>query len=148
MRHHKLEINDDSQPNFFLKEVHYSNTDPEHGDERKADRIPSHFNVQITSWVVSITVDSGNSERLNSEQSLISEHFWWHRLFYNINYMLNSELHKICQPLISELKFWNFPLFYCIIYTIYVNKSYLCPKNGKTICYGVLWILQLIKTKI
>ena len=26
---------------------------------------------------ISDTVDSGNSERLNSEQSLISEHFWW-----------------------------------------------------------------------
>ena len=25
----------------------------QHGVERKADRIPSHFNVQITSWVVS-----------------------------------------------------------------------------------------------
>ena len=60
--------------------------------------------------------------------------------------MLNSKLHKICQPLISELKFWNFPLFYRIIYAIYVNKRYLCPKNGKTICYGVLWILQPIKT--
>ena len=94
------------------------------------------------------TVYSGNSKRLNSEQSLISEDFWWHRLFYNTNYMLNSKLHKICQPLISELKFWNFPLFYRIIYAIYVNKRYLCPKNGKTICYGVLWILQLIKTKI
>ena len=43
--------------------------------------------------------------------------------------MLNSKLHKICQPLISELKFWNFPLFYRIIYTIYVNKRYLCPKH-------------------
>jgi hypothetical protein len=29
-------------------------TIPEHGDERKADRIPSHFNAQITSWVVSM----------------------------------------------------------------------------------------------
>ena len=38
------------------------------------------------------TVDSGNSERLNSEQSLISEHFGeTGRFFYNINYMLNSE---------------------------------------------------------
>ena len=25
--------------------------------------------------------------------------------------MLNSKLHKICQPLNSKLKFWNFPLF-------------------------------------
>ena len=38
------------------------------------------------------TVYSGNSKRLNSEQSLISEHFWWNwAIFYNINYMLNSE---------------------------------------------------------
>ena len=97
------------------------------------------------------TVDFPNSKCLNSKQSLTSKHFWWHRLFYNINYMLNSKLHKICQPLNSKLKFWNFPLFYHIIYAIYVNKRYLCPKNGKTmlsICYGVLWILQLVKTKI
>ena len=38
---------------------------------------------------------------------------------------------------------WNFGIFrffYHIIYAIYVNKRYLCPKNGKTmvsICYGV-----------
>ena len=25
--------------------------------------------------------------------------------------MLNSKFHKICQPLISKLKFWIFPLF-------------------------------------
>ena len=37
-------------------------------------------------------VYSGNSKHLNSEQSLISEHFWWNwAIFYNINYMLNSE---------------------------------------------------------
>ena len=34
------------------------------------------------------TVDSGNTKRLNSKQSLIGE---TGRLFYNINYMLNSK---------------------------------------------------------
>ena len=75
------------------------------------------------------TVDSPNSKCLNSKQSLISKHFWWHLLFYNIYYKLNSKLHKICQPLISKLKFWNFPLFYRIIYAIYVNKRYSCPRR-------------------
>ena len=34
-----------------------------------------HFKVAITNMLHN-TVDSGNSKRLNSEQSLISEHFW------------------------------------------------------------------------
>ena len=32
--------------------------------------------VGVTSSHVAYTVYSGNSKRLNSEQSLISEHFW------------------------------------------------------------------------
>ena len=59
--------------------------------------------------------------------SIVNVYFWWHRLFYNINYMLNSKFHKICQPLISKLKFWIFPLFYHICYAIYVNKRLFMP---------------------
>ena len=32
--------------------------------------------VEILQHAISYTVDSGNSKRLNSKQSLISKHFW------------------------------------------------------------------------
>ena len=55
--------------------------------------LSSFFDVHYgQSWCTFVTVDSGNSKRLNSKQSLISKLFGeTGRLFYNINYMLNSE---------------------------------------------------------
>ena len=51
-------------------------------------------------------MDSGNSERLNSEQSLISKHFGeTGRLFYNINYMLNSKHHSLVNKIGDKTEF-------------------------------------------
>ena len=52
------------------------------------------------------TVYSGNSKRLNSEQSLISEHFGeTGRCFYNINYMLNSEHLSLVNKIGDKIEF-------------------------------------------
>ena len=48
------------------------------------------------------TVDSGNSKRLNSKQSLISE---TGRLFYNINYMLNSKYLSLLNKIGDKTEF-------------------------------------------
>ena len=59
----------------------------------------------LTPIIVS-TVDSGNSKRLDSKQSLISKHFWCrHRLFYNINYMLNSKHLSLVNKIGDKTKF-------------------------------------------
>mgnify|MGYP001424372123 CR=1 FL=1 len=60
---------------------------------------------EVLSLIIN-TVYSGNSKRLNSKQSLISNIFWCkHRLFYNINYMLNSKHHSLVNKIGDKTEF-------------------------------------------
>ena len=65
---------------------------------------------------------SGNSERLNSEQSLISEHFWWNwAIFYNINYMLNSEHLSLVNKIGDKTEF-TITRIHCTLFSALCKK--------------------------
>ena len=88
---------------------------------------------------------SGNRKRLNSEQSLISEHFWWNwAIFYNINYRLNSEHLSLVNKIGDKTEF-TITRVHCIwgqfwkntserlthtIFSMAVIKRRFYPQNG------------------
>ena len=81
-----------------------------------------------------ITVDSGNSKRLNSKQSLISKHFWWNwAIVLYINYMLNSKHLSLVNHLGDKTEF-TITRVHCI---------WEWPKM-KNITFQMLGVLRLV----